>query len=240
MRAILLIARRDLGSFLRTWSGYIIMAAVLALLGLAFNAGVLGRGAQRSSEVLSNYFWWASGFTMVESVLISMRLLAEERQTGTLALLYSSPVRDSEIVIGKFLSALGFLGLFLLITLYLPALIFVHGKVSFGHIFAGYAGLFLLGSAILAVGTLGSALSKSQLVAVILSGCMVVGLLLTWWLVGVTERPLSSVFNALAPYPHFKPFQEGLFHLRDAVYFLLVTYVALFGATRVLEARRWK
>ena len=240
MRTALLIARRDLGAFLRTMSGYVIIAGVLALTGLAFNAFALGGPSLRSSEVLSRFFYLSSGFTMVAAVLVSMRLLAEERQTGTLALLYSSPVRDGEIVFGKFLSAFTFLALFLAVTTYMPALIFVRGKVSFGHIAAGYAGLLLLASACVAVGTLGSALSRSQVLAAILSGCMVVALLLGWWLTSVTERPLSGVFNALALYPHFKPFQDGLVHLRDVVYFGLVTYAALFAATRVLEARRWR
>ena len=71
-----------------------------------------------------------------------MRLIAEERQTGTISLLYSSPVHDLEIVLGKFLAALGFLCVFLAATLYMPALVAAYGKVSLGHVFAGYLGLF--------------------------------------------------------------------------------------------------
>jgi ABC-2 type transport system permease protein len=241
MRPILLIARRELAAYLRTMTGYIIIAAVLAVDGLLFNAYAIGGQDKRSSEVLSLFFYFHSGTTMIASVFISMRLLAEERQTGTLNLLYSSPIHDSEIVFGKFLSALGFLALMTLVTVYMPFLILVNGKVSWGHLGAGYLGLLLLGSACLAIGTFGSALAKTQVLAAIFSGCMVVAMLVAWLVARVTERPLSEIFTALALHgQHFLPFQAGIVHVRDVVYYLAVTYVALFGATRVIEARRWK
>jgi ABC-2 type transport system permease protein len=237
----LLIARRELAGYLRSLSGYIILAVVLALNGLVFNVYALGSNIERSAEVLSKFFWATSGFTMIASIFISMRLLAEERQAGTISLLYSSPVRDRDIVLGKFLAGLAFLALFLVCTLYMPVLIMVNGKVSGGHIFAGYLGLLLLGSASMAIGTFGSALAKNQLMAAIVSACILVGLLLCWLLARITEQPLSDVFSAMSLWnQHFPPFQAGLVHIRDVAYYLLLTYVALFAATRVLEARRWR
>lgn len=241
MKPIWLIARRELASYLRSWTGYVIIAAVLAVDGLLFNAYALGGADKRSSEVLGAFLYVSSGTTMIGAVFISMRLLAEERQSGTIALLYSSPVRDSEIVVGKFLSAMAFLGILTLATLYMPAMIFIHGKVSWGHIFAGYLGLLLLGSASLAIGTFGSALARSQVLAAIISAVMMVTMLVIWLVGRVTERPFSEIFTALALHGlHFQPFQSGMVHLRDIVYYLAVTYVFLFGATRVLEARRWR
>jgi len=240
MRNVMLIARRELAAYLKTMSGYLIIAGVLFVDGLFFNAFAMAGAAKKSSEVLGDFFYYSSGSTMFCAVLLSMRLLAEERQAGTLALLYSSPVKDGEIVLGKFLSALAFLSVFLAATAYMPALLMAYGTVSLGHVAAGYLGLFLLGGATLAVGTFGSSLTKSQVLAAILSGCMVVSLVICWLLAHVTERPLAEVFTSLAIYGHFKPFEQGLLHLKHVAYFLLVTYVALFGATRVLEARRWR
>lgn len=241
MRSILLIARRELGGYLRTMSGYVIIAMVLAVAGLLFNGLGLGGGDKRSSEVISTFFFVMSGVTMIASIFVSMRLLAEERQSGTLSLLYSSPVRDAEIVLGKYLSALLFLALMFACSLYMPLLVLVNGKVSVGHLAAGYLGLLLLGSACLAVGTFGSALAKNQVLASIISGCLVAALTVPWYLASITERPLSDIFSALALWQqHFPPFQSGLIHVRDVVYYVMVTYVALFGATRILEARRWK
>jgi len=237
----LLIARRELAAYLRTLSGYVVIAVLLALNGLFFNAYALGGASKRSAEVLSQFFYYSSGFTIVAAVFISMRLLAEERQTGTLPLLYSSPLRDRDIVLGKFLAGLAFLGLYVLCTLYMPLLVLVNGKVSFGHVAAGYLGLLLLGSASLAVGTFGSALARNQLLAAITSAVLLVALILCWLLARITEQPLSSVFSAMSLWnQHFPPFQSGLVHVRDVVYYLVVTYVALFAATRVLEARRWR
>ncbi|MCP3167457.1 ABC transporter permease [Myxococcus qinghaiensis] len=237
----LLIARRELSGYLRTLSGYVVIAVILALNGLFFNAYALGGASKRSAEVLSQFFYYSSGFTIVASVFISMRLLAEERQTGTLPLLYSSPLRDRDIVLGKFLAGLAFLSLYVLCTLYMPVLVLVNGKVSFGHVAAGYLGLLLLGSASLAVGTFGSALARNQLLAAITSAVMLVALILCWLLARITEQPLADVFSAMSLWnQHFPPFQSGLIHVRDVVYYLVVTYVALFAATRVLEARRWR
>jgi ABC-2 type transport system permease protein len=221
MKPTLLIARRELAAYLRTWTGYIIIAAVLAVDGLLFNAYALGGADKRSSEVLSLFFYFSSGTTMIAAIFVSMRLVAEERQTGTLTLLYSSPVRDAQIIVGKFLSALAFLTILTLATLYMR--------------------LILLGSAALAIGTFGSALARTQVLAAIASACMIVALLVSWLLGRVTERPLSEMFTALALHGlHFQPFQSGIVHLRDIVYYLAMTYVFLFAATRVVEARRWR
>lgn len=241
MNATFLIARRELSAYFRSMTGYVIAALFLLLDGLLFQGFVLGNGERLSAEILSNFFYISSGITMGASIFISMRLLAEERQTGTLVLLTSSPVQDWEIVLGKFLSAFTFLALTTVASIYIPALIFVNGKVSFGHMVAGYLGVLLLGSASIAIGTFGSAIARTQVLAAIFSGLLIVGLLICWLLSKVTERPLNDVFVALALHgKHFPPFQAGTIHLRDVVYYLMVTYVALFGATRVMESRRWK
>src|SRR5260370_116781 len=151
---------------------------------------------------------------MIAAVFISMRLLAEERQTGTISLLYSSPVRDGEIVLGKFLSSLAFLAIMTLASVFMPALILVNGKISLGHIVAGYLGLLLLGGASLAIGIFGSALAKSQIIAAIVSGCLLTFLVACWLLARVTERPLSGIFTAMALHnQHFQPFQLYLLGL---------------------------
>ncbi len=240
MKAALLIARREVAFYLRSWTGYLIIALVLFLDGLLFNTLVLP-GDKRSAQVLHEFFYVASGVTMIAAALISMRLIAEEREIGTINLLYSSPVRDGEIVVGKFLGAFAFLAVLTLPTVYMPAMIMIHGKVSYGHVAGGYLGLLLLGGAALAIGTFASTLTKIPIVAGVIAGCLLVALLAAWKLATVTERPLSDVFMSLALHnKHFEPFEAGIVHLRDVVYYLSVAYVSLFGATRVLEARRWR
>ena len=242
MTATWLIARRELSAYLRTMSGYVIAAVVLFVDGILFNVRAMGTQQDRlSTEVLSEFFFNSSGLTMAAAVFLSMRLLAEERQNGSMVLLASSPVREREIVLGKFLSAFIFLTLMTLAGVFMPMLILVNGKLALGHVAVGYLGLLLLGSAALAIGTLGSTLARSQLLAAIISGSLVVCLIVVWMVGTVTERPLNDVFFALALWGrHFPPFQAGIINLRDVVYYLAVTYFALFVSVRVLEARRWR
>lgn len=239
-RNVLLIAGRELRAMVGTMTGWVILAAYLTLAGLAFNVFALP-GVRRSGEVLSTFFFYTSGLTAAAAILISMRLLAEERQAQTLPLLYASPVDDVEIVLGKFLAALAFLWSMALLTVYMPLLVLVHGKVSVGHLVAGYLGMFLVGSVSLALGTFASALARSQVVSAILGASLLVALVITWNLARVSEPPFAGFFAALALYNlHFAPFQAGVVHLRDVAYYLLVTWVLLFAATRVVEARRWR
>jgi len=240
VRNVVLIARRELLAMVGTMAGWVILAAVLAVDGLLFNSFAL-EGIRRSAEVLTRFFYFSSGTTMVAAIFVSMRLLAEERQAGTLPLLYASPVQDVDIVLGKFVAGLAFLCGVTLLTAYMPLLILIHGKVSFGHLAAGYLGLVLLASACMALGTFASALARTQIVAGILGGAMLVGLLVAWQLSRVAEPPFAGFFAALALHNlHFVPFQSGVVHLRDVAYYLLVTWVLLFAATRVVEARRWR
>ena len=176
MSATLLIAQRELGTYLRSMTGYVIAAILLLVDGLLFNIFAIGGDDKLSATVLQQFFFYTSGLTMIASVFISMRLVAEERQTGTLVLLTSSPVKDGQIIVGKYLSGFLFLAMVLALTIFMPLLIRVNGKVSMGHLAAGYLGLLLLGSAAMAIGTLGSALARTQVLAAIFSGCMMAAL----------------------------------------------------------------
>ena len=241
MRGTLLVVRRDLSAYFNSTWGYLVVALILVVDGLLFNAFALGRGAQYSSKVLEQFFYFSFGTTVVAAILLTMRLLAEERQTGTALLLDASPLKDWEIVSGKFLSAFVFLALLTLCTLYMPALIFVNGKVSLGHITAGYTGLLLVGSATVAIGTFGSAISKNQLFAAVVSSFVVLFLLVAWLLARKTEAPFSPVFSYMSLFDkHFQPFMRGRVNLNGVIYYLSVTFVFLMLSVRWLSSRRWR
>jgi len=241
VRNVGIIVRRELAGYFRTPSGYLIAAATLLVQGLMFNTRALGTGQKLSSQVLQDFLRDSSGTTTVAAVLLAMRLFAEERQSGTIVLLYTSPVREAQIVIGKFLSAFVVLSIITLLSLYLPALIFVHGKVSLGHIAGGYAGLLCVGAATLSLGVLGSALARTQLVAGVIAAVLIFVLFLTWQLSRVVEPPLGTVLAHLSLYEkHFFPFMRGLIQLSDVVYYAGVVYLALLAATRVVQHQRWQ
>ncbi len=240
IRNVALVSRRELAAFFSSWTGYAIAAAVLVVDGLLFNGLALGSGKQLSAEVLRQFFYFSSGTTMITGILLSMRLVAEERGSGTIVLLRTSPLTSGEIVTGKFLSALGFLAFITLCTIYMPLLVMVHGKVSPGHLAAGYGGLLLLGAASIAIGTFASTLSRVQVVSAILGAAILVGLLVLWFVARRTEPPVSSILVALALYStHFEPFMKGVVHLKDVVYYLSITYFFLLLSMRSLDAQRW-
>lgn len=241
MRAALLIARRELASYLRSPLGYVIAAAALLIDGIYFYAFALGQGAHLSAEVLLRFFDGASGTTMIASIALSMKLLAGEREAKTMVLLNTAPVRDVEIVLGKFLAAFCLIAAMTALTLYMPLLIFVNGRVAAGHILVGYAGILLLGAASLAIGLFASALAKSQVVAVIVGAALLGTMVLLWLVARVADPPVSSFLAALAiHHERQRPFMTGILKLENVVFYLGVTYFFLLAATKTLEARRWR
>jgi ABC-2 type transport system permease protein len=236
----LLIARRELVGYFRSMSGWLILAVLLLLDGLAFNAFAMS-GEKKSFEVVQSFFYWHSGATMTASVFIAMRLFAEEKQTGTLLLLESAPVREGQVVLGKFLGAWGFLLVFLALSLYMPVLIAVNGKVTAGHLFAGYLGLALLGAACIAIGTFASSVAPDQVLAAILSGAIIVALVIAWLLARTVEGSLGDVIGYLDLFDkHYRSFSRGVVKLSSVVYYVSLTYMFLLGTTAVLGARRWR
>lgn len=241
MRNTFLIARREVAAYFRTPSGYVIAAAMLLWQGIAFSAYAVGNEARLSTVVLQRFFEIAGGTVLVTGVILSMRLLAEERANGTQVLLFTSPVREAEIVAGKFVSSFVFLALIILSSAYLPALIFVNGKVSLGHIAAGYGGLLLLGGAVLAVGMFASSLVKHPFLAVMLTGAFAAVLEIFWWVALIADPPMRDILGFFAPYyDHYPDFRRGLVKLSDVVFYVTLMYVALFASTRVLKSQRWQ
>lgn len=239
MKNITLLARRELGAYIKSPMGFIIVAIVLFVDGLLFNVYAIGGTPKLSADVLQLFFAFATFMTMVSGVLLSMRLLAEERQLGTLTLLLTSPIRDYEIVLGKFLSAVIFFAAMTLLTIYMPLLIFINGKVSIGHILAGYLGLLMLGMASIAVGLFASSISRNQLVAAVSGGAMMTALYLCYMGASIAEPPIRDLLAFISPQKHLS-WQNGLINSRDVIYYLSMTYLFLLLSTHMLKARRWR
>lgn len=241
MRNIRLLVGRELRSYFDTSWGWSILVLVLVLDGLLFNAFALGARERLSANVLSDFFYFSSGTTMIAGVLLTMRLIAEERQTGTFALLQTAPITAAEIVLGKFLGAFSFLSIITLLSAYMPALIFVNGRVSIEQILVGYLGLFSLGAATIAVGTFASAVARNQLLAAVIGACLMVVLLLGWLLGQVIDAPLNGIFSYTAIFDrHFQPFMKGRLNTEGLVYYASVCFGFLLLATRSLQLRRLK
>lgn len=241
MRGMLLVARRDLAAYLNNYWGYAVIAAVLVIDGLLFNAFALGDKPKYSSQVMEEFFYFSFGTTIIASILLTMRLIAEERQTGTIVMVDSSPLSGWQLVGGKYVSAMVVLGSLVLLTLYMPALVFVNGKVSYGHIVAGYTGLLLVAGATAAIGTFASTVSRSQLVAGFVSVAVVVFFLVTWLLAKVADPPLKDVLSYLSFFDrHYRGFMRGQINTEDVLYYLSLAFGFLMLSSRFVAARRWR
>lgn len=240
MNGAWLIARRELGAYVRSPLGSVIIAGALLLNGILFYVEGLAKRSL-SGEALAQFFYNASGVTAVGALLLSFRLIAEERQNKTFTLLKTSPVSDLEIVLGKFTSAMLMVTLMTALSFYMPLLLLIDGKVSVGHIVVGYLGLWLIGAASTAVGLFASSLTRYQVVAVIV-GAVILAVLFVMWMVAQAADPPLKDFIAAMSFHHvnFRSFQFGILELRGVAYYVAVTYFFLLAAVKVLEARRWR
>ena len=243
MRATSIIFRREMAAYLKSPVGYLIAAAMLLVQGILFYTQALGpRGGSRlSGEVLAKFFMWSSGPTAVGALILSLRLIAQERQSGSLVLLNTSPVRDYEVVLGKFFAALTFLAAITLLSFYLPLLIKVNGKISMAHVIAGYSGLLLFGAACLAIGMFATAVSPDQLIAAVVGGVITATLFFAYFLAKELSDPLRGIFESIGLWhKNYWPFMRGIVHLKHIVYYLAIIYFFLVLATKTMEARRWR
>ncbi len=243
MSTIWLIAQRELKAYLRSPLGYVVAAGVLPVDGIWFIAKALGEvGAKRlSAAVLEQFFYGASGVTMFACGLLAMRLIAYEEEHGSMVILRTAPVRDRDVVLGKFLSVLIVITAINAMTVYIPALIFTVGKVSVGHIAVGYAGVLLLGAAVTAIGLFASALSKKQVIAAILTLVLVGTMILLWLVARVADPPINDFLAAMAlHHTRQRAFMTGVLQLENVVFYVGVTFFFLLAAIKTLEARRWR
>jgi ABC-2 type transport system permease protein len=241
MRATSIIYRRELRAYLGSWVSWVIAAVLLLVAGILCQAYAM-QGEQLSAIVLERFFWCLSGIGTVAAVIFAFRLVAEERQTSTMVLLNTSPVRDGEIIAGKFLAAMTFLAILLLLTFYMPLMIKVNGKITLAQVAVGYLGVLLLSSATLAVGLFGSALARNQLSAIIAGAVMVAILRLLYLFAAKLDSPVrEAVQNMDLWWVHFQnSFEKGVLNLKDVVFYLAVTYFFLLLAVKALEAKRWQ
>ena len=249
IRNALLIARRDLSAYLNGYVGYVIFFLILLGEGLFFNFFVLGRGAQYSHEVLEGFFELSFGFTIAAAIFLTMFSITTEFGQRTDVLLTTSPVSDAQIIAGKYLAAMCMLTILTGLSTYMPALIFVNGKVSLAHIGVGYLGVLCIGSVASAIGIFGSSLFRSDamwisaltsLLAGLIAGFICIALILLWFVADSSDPPFSAIFEYMALFDQqFQPFMEGRLRSTGLVYYGSLTFVFLTLATRMLGLRRW-
>jgi ABC-2 type transport system permease protein len=172
--------------------------------------------------------------------MITMRLFAEEKRNGTIELLATSPVRDTEIALGKWLAAVALYACMLLLTTLNFAFLFKYGNPDWKPLLVGYLGLLLQAGGLLAIGAFISTLTRNQIIA----GAATFGVCLLLWVVEWISEYESSTWARVLAYlsvlTHFESFAKGLLDSKDAVFYLTVIFLGLFFTTRSLESLRWR
>jgi ABC-2 type transport system permease protein len=232
----LTIAKREFKAFFVSPIAYAVGAAFLFITGLFFVFSV----TISLTATMFQVFNVTSVILLFIAPVLTMRLLAEEARSGTLELLMTAPVRDWEVVLGKFLATFLFLCTLLVPTLYYLFLLTQFGNPDVIVTFSGYLGLLLFGGMLISFGLLTSALSANQIVAAVLG----IALALTFWLAGglatALNSPLGRVLNYASVQSHLADFILGLITSANVIYFLSLTAAALFITVRILEIRRWR
>jgi ABC-2 type transport system permease protein len=200
----------------------------------------MGRELNVTDSVLRPLFSNISVILLLLMPMVTMRLFAEERRSGTIELLLTYPVRDGAVLVGKYLAALALYAMMLFLTLLYPGIVSYFARLDWGPVLTGYLGLLLLGSTFLAVGVFASSLTENQIVASIIS----FGILLIFWILGWSADyaggAWGKVLSDLSIIEHFDNFGKGVIETKDVIYYLNFTVLALFLTLRSLETRRWK
>jgi len=243
MRNMWIIAMRELKSYFVSAVAYAVGALFLLIVGFYFYT--LTQASQNPSlgisleSILRYFFSFLTTMMLFSGPILTMRLMAEEQHSGTLELLMTAPVRDWHVILGKFLAAVLLLAFIIAPTFLYLFLLTRFGNPDVVSALAGYLGVLLMGSAILAIGTFASTVTRNQIVAALLGLVLVLGMWLSDLVGSLASGPIVSVLQYLSPLSHFDDFGRGVIDTTHVIYYLSVVAVSLFLATRVLESRRW-
>jgi ABC-2 type transport system permease protein len=241
---MLVIAKREFRSYFDAPLAYVVICLSFLALGLMFFLfrGGFWQADQASLQLMFDYVPF--GLSVLVVPVITMRLLAEEKRSGTLEMLITLPVKDSDVILGKYLGALGLVLVLVLATLVYPLAMFRFpwslGPLDMGPVVSGYVGLLLFSMASVAVGLLISSLADSQAVAFFVTFFVLLAL---WYVGQVAQEQLGGWTGTALSYLSFQTrlagFMRGLIDTRDLIFFISVTGLALVIAFRALERRKW-
>jgi ABC-2 type transport system permease protein len=254
MRNVLIIARKELRSYFASPIAYLLLTMFALIFGFFFWNSLgefvyVGMESQMRGQMMPMNLNEMIIRPLLSNVgviglffipMITMRLFAEEKRSGTIELLATSPVRDIEIIIGKWLAALSLYACMLLVAAVNFAFLFKYGKPDWKPLLIGYLGLLLQAGALLAIGTFISTLTKNQIIA----GAATFGVcLLLWvleWVSGYETAGWAQVLAYMSIITHFESFAKGVLDSKDAIFYVTVIFLGLFFTARSMESLRWR
>jgi ABC-2 type transport system permease protein len=200
----------------------------------------MARDLNVTDSVMRPLFSNISVILLLLMPVVTMRLFAEERRSGTIELLLTYPVRDGAVLAGKYLAALALYGIMIALTMLYPAIVVYFARLEWGPVLTGYLGLLLMGATFIAVGVFASSLTENQIVAALTT----FGVLLIFWVLGWSADyaggAVGRVLQFLSILEHNESFAKGVVETKDVLYYVNFIALALFLTLRSLEARRWK
>jgi ABC-2 type transport system permease protein len=249
------IARREIRSYFTSPIAYVVLV-IFSVLGGWFFYNLFAYYSLMSMQAMQDPYY-ARNLNLTQGVasplfhnltvififllpLVTMRLLAEEKRSGTIELLLTYPVRDVEAVLGKFLGAMAVYGAMLGLSTLYPGLMAIFGDVEAGPIASGYLGLALFGAACIALGTWVSSLTENQIVAAVGGFGALLLFFVVGWAGSVAGPTLGKLVTHLSLVDHMDDFAKGVIDTADVIFFLNFTVFFLFLTLRSLETRRWR
>jgi ABC-2 type transport system permease protein len=242
LRNIYVIARRELRAYFDSLVAYVVIGVSMLGLGVYF---FLYQGGfwQVDRATMARLFDIMPAFLCLVIPLVTMSSLAEEKRSGTIEMLITMPVKDSEVILGKYFAALGMCTILLAATASYPIAMFGWpwhlGVLDAGPVWTGYLGLFLLCGAGVAVGMLFSSVTESQVIAFFLTAGTMLLLYAMGFVVEQVKGGLGEALAFVSFQSRFLPFARGLIDTRAVVYFLSIAILCLLVSFRSLESRKW-
>lgn len=242
MQRTLSIAKREFFAYFNSPIAYIVLTVFLLAVGILF---FIMSGFFIVNEATMRGFFNAFHHPMFPvfplfAAAVTMRLIAEEKRQGTFEILVTLPVRDVEIVLGKYLAAFLFLAAVLVLTLGYPVTVSLAADMDWGPILGGYVGLLLLGASYLAIGMLASTLTEHQIIAFFTAIVISFFFYYVSYSTAFLPAGIASFVQYVSFTYHFNNLSRGVVDSRDVLFFLSIIVAALAGATLALKARKWR
>jgi ABC-2 type transport system permease protein len=252
MSNILAIAQKELKGYFATPIGWIVIGMFALLWGwfyyvmlVIFNQQSLQLGGEGgnvdiNAQLIRPLFLNASVILLFVLPLVTMRTYSEEKRSGTIELLLTSPVTDVQIILGKFLGAMTLYAAMLAITAIHMGLLFSYGNPEWKVVVIGYLGLLLMGGCFVSVGLLISSLTKNQIVSGMITFAVFLMLWVINWPASFVSPTTQNILNYLSITDHFDDFTKGILDTKHLVYYFSVMAFGLFLTARSVDTERWK
>lgn len=241
MRNIFAVCTKELYTYFVSPIAYFVCIVFSAISGFLFQFFLRQASSNNGFGigVMQSTFGIMSTILLFFTPVLTMKLFAEERKSGTIELLLTSPITDGQVVLGKFFASWSLLIIMLVPTLVFPFLTQRFGPLDVGLIISGYLGLILISSCFLAFGLLMSSMSKNQIVAALTS----FGFFIALWVIGaISDRggTIGQFLKYLSFSEHFSGFSRGAIMIKDVLYYLSFTSVCLFATFKSVESSKWR